>query len=299
MKQLRNLNYTVLAATILLTAITSFAGLRVVASVPDFGSIASYIGGSKVTVSAIASANANPHSVEVFPSSMAKVSRASIYFKCGLALDQWADGIINGSHNSKLAVVDCSVGIRVLEKPTGKVDASKGDVHPDGNPHYWLDPANGLIVAATICKALSDADQGNSAYYEANLKKFDDEYAAKSAVWKKQMQGFQNAAIVSYHSSWVYFVNAFGLRICGMAEPFPGIPPSGAHLAELVNSIRNNHAVFMLQEPYFKNDAGAFLNRQTGIPVIQCAPSCTNVDLESYFAHFNDIINKITALRKG
>ena len=300
MKQLRNLNYTVLAATILLTAITSFAGLRVVASLPDFGSIASYIGGSKVTVSAIASANANPHSVEVFSFVYGKGFACVHIFQmraCTRPVGRWHHQWLSQQQACCCRLFCGHTGC--LKKPTGRVDASKGDVHPDGNPHYWLDPANGVLIAATICKAMSEADPGNSAYYEANLTKFNGEYAVKSAQWDKQMKVFQSAAIISYHSSWVYFVNAFGLHICGMAEPFPGISPSGAHLAELVNSIRKNHAVCMLQEPYFKNDAGAFLNRQTGIPVIQCAPSCATIEPESYFKHFDEIITKITALKKG
>ena len=130
------------------------ARLAVVASLPDFASIAAAVGGDKVDAMSIARGNANPHSVEVFPSYMARTARADLFIKSGLALDTWADPIIDGSRNNKLLVIDCSEGIRVLDKPSGKVDASRGDLHPDGNPHYWLDPRNGPVIAETIRRAL-------------------------------------------------------------------------------------------------------------------------------------------------
>jgi len=146
------------------------ATIRIVASLPDIGSIASYIGGDKVEVASIAQANANPHSVEVFPSYMAKAARASLFLKCGLALDQWADAIIDGSRNNNLMVIDCSSGINVLEKPTGKVDASKGDVHPFGNPHYWLDPSNGVVIAQNILEGLKRSTSQIAPYTRQILK---------------------------------------------------------------------------------------------------------------------------------
>src|SRR5207247_2273968 len=99
-------------------------------------------------------------------------SRVAVYLKAGLALDQWADAIIEGSRNGKLDVVDCSVGVDVLEKPNGKVDASMGDVHPQGNPHYWLDPANGPLIADHVRDALAKADPGHAALFTANALKF-------------------------------------------------------------------------------------------------------------------------------
>ncbi len=155
-------------AVLLVMSVAASAKVRIVASLPDLGSIAAYIGGDKVSVSSITNANANPHSVEVFPSYMAKVSQAALYLKCGLELDQWADAIIDGSRNNNLAVVDCSNGIEVLEKPTGKVDASKGDVHPFGNPHYWLNPANGIIIARNILAGLQKVDPDNAQVYQTN-----------------------------------------------------------------------------------------------------------------------------------
>jgi zinc/manganese transport system substrate-binding protein len=275
------------------------APIRIVAALPDLGSIASYIGGDKVEVSAIAKANSNPHSIEVFPSYIAKVSGASVYLKCGLGLDQWSDAIIDGSRNNKVIVVDCSNGVSVLEKPTGKVDASLGDVHPFGNPHYWLNPENSIVIAQNISSELQKADPANATFYSGRFEQFKKECLDKTAAWKEKLKSLNGAKIITYHSSWAYFADAFGFSIVAKVEPFPGIPPTGNHLAELVDIIKKEKAAFVLQEPYFSDDAPRFLNRQTGVKVFKCAPSCSDVTSSSYFDHFEGIINQLTAATGG
>jgi zinc/manganese transport system substrate-binding protein len=282
-----------LMSAIILWAIPLNAAIRIVAALPDLGSIASYIGGDKVEVTAIAKANSNPHSIEVFPSFMAKVSSAKIYLKSGLGLDQWSDAIIDGSRNSKLLTVDCSNGVSVLEKPV-KVDASMGDVHPFGNPHYWLNPENGIIMAQNVANALKEVDAANSAVYDANLSKFKTECEKKLTGWHEKMKKYANDKIITYHSSWAYFVDAFKISIVEHIEPYPGIPPTGNHLAHLIDVIKKDSVAFVLQEPYFPDDAPKFLNRQTSVSVYKCAPSCSDVKASSYFDHFDSIVNLIT-----
>lgn len=296
--QLRTVCGGILAFVLLASGAAS-AAIRIVAALPDLGSIASYIGGDKVEVSAIAKASSNPHSIEVFPSYMAKVSRAAIYLKAGLGLDQWSDAIIDGSRNNKIVVVDCSNGVSVLEKPTGKVDASLGDVHPFGNPHYWLNPENGIVIAQNILSELQKIDPANSAVYAAHFEQFKKECLDKTTAWKERLKSLAGAKIITYHSSWAYFADAFGFQIVAKVEPFPGIPPTGNHLAELVGVIKKENVAFILQEPYFSDDAPRFLNRQTGVKVFKCAPSCADVSPSSYLAHFDGIISQLTTVPGG
>jgi len=166
----------------------SWAVIKIAAAIPDLGSIASYLGGDKVEVFSIAKSNANMHTVEVLPSYMIKVSRAKLYLKVGLALDQWSDEIANGSRNNELMMVDCSNGVSVLEKPSGSAaDLGKlGDVHPFGNPHYWLDPSNGMIIASNILAALKKADPDNAEYYQKNFDAFKQETAKRLVGWKEK-----------------------------------------------------------------------------------------------------------------
>lgn len=270
----------------LLAAAPASAKVKVAASLPDLASIAAYVGGGEVEVFSIAKGNANPHFVEVLPSYMIKVSRSAVYLKAGLALDQWADAVIEGARNPGLLVEDCSAGIDVLEKPAGKTDASQGDVHPQGNPHYWLDPANGPAIAAHVRAVLAKADPDHAGLFAANEKRFSGECARRNADWHARLAGLNGAAIVTYHSSWAYFAKAFGLRIVGYVEPYPGIPPTARHLQELTDRILSEKARILIQEPYFGDSDPKFLARRTGIRVYRFTPSCEGIGPGDYLDHF-------------
>lgn len=296
---MRSLKIMFIASVLLLTCISiSNASVRIVAALPDFGSIASAIGGNHVTVSSIGKAVSNPHNVEVFPSSMAAVSKADVYLKSGLGLDQWSDDIIDGSRNNRLRVVDCSTGIKVLEKPV-KVDASMGDVHPFGNPHYWLDPGNGIVIGKNILSALLIADPMNRTDYEKNYSDFSKDCETRFQVWLKKMKGLEGKKIITYHSSWAYFADAFNLSIADHIEPFPGIPPTGKHLAYLVEIIKKEKVALVMKETYFPSDATRFLNRQTDIKICVLSPSCSDIKAESYLSHFDEITDMLLSGEKG
>jgi zinc/manganese transport system substrate-binding protein len=269
------------------------AKIRVAASINDLASIASSVGGDEVEVFSIARSTADTHHIEVLPSYMVKVSRANVYLKVGLGLDQWADGIIDGSRNAHIKVVDCSKDIPVLEKPTQQVNASMGDVHPYGNPHYWPDPRNGAIVAQTIAEALSSVDPKHAADYRSRADKFGKEAEEAWKRGKTVADGMPVKVIVTYHRSWTYFANAFDFEVAAEAEPVPGIPPTGKHLAEVVNIVKERHVPVFLQEPWFSNDAGLFLAREGGLRVVTASPSCDTTAAGSYLTHISDLIAKI------
>ena len=272
----------------------ALAKVRVAASLNDLASIASSVGGDQVEVFAIARATADVHRVEALPSYMVKVSRAQIYLKVGLGLDQWADAIIDGSRNPRLKQVDCSRGVRILEVPTGRVDASMGDVHPNGNPHYWLDPRNGGVIARTIADALAQADPSHAGDYRARAEAFAKEAEATWAREKEMANALPQKTIFTYHRSWSYFVDAFGLEVAATAEPIPGIPPTARHLAELVATAKSRRVQLLLQEPYFSADAGRFLAREAGVRTVVATPACDATTAGSYLAHFGIVLHSIT-----
>lgn len=290
MKSLNRISLLLLAS---LTVLPAAAKTKVAASLPDLASIASAVGGDQIEVFSIGKSNANPHGVEVLPSYMIKVSRVAVYLKVGLGLDGWADAIIDGSRNSSLQIVDCSTGIPVLEKPAGKTDASMGDVHPMGNPHYWLDPANGALIADNIRDALRKADPDHGDLFTANAEKFKAENAKRLEGWKARMAPLKGAAIVTYHSSWVYFAKAFDLRIVGYVEPFPGIPPTAKHLQDLINRIKAEKASILIQEPYYQDKDPKFLERQAGVHIFRFSPSCSGTAAGDYWKHFEDMVGAI------
>ena len=269
------------------------AKIRVVASINDLASIAASVGGDQVECSAIARSNADVHRVEVLPSYMVKVSKAQVYLKVGLSLDQWADGIIDGSRNEHLLVVDCSADVPVLEKPTGPVNASMGDVHPNGNPHYWLDPRNGEFAARTIAAALGRVDPAHAQDYSARAEAFAKQAEESWVQGKATAEKLPVKAMITYHRSWSYLGNAFGIEIVGQAEPVPGIPPTARHLADLVELVTARKIPLFLQEPYFSSDAGQFLAREGGLRVVVMSPTCDSPDAGSYLTHFSVVLNAL------
>ena len=283
-----------LAALVTLVApAPAIAKLRVAASTNDLASIATSVGGDQVEVFAIARPSSDPHRIEALPSYMVKVSRAQVYLKVGLGLDQWAEAIVDGSRNSSVQIVDCSRDVRVLEKPTGKVDASMGDVHPDGNPHYWMDPRNGGVVARNIAEAFAKADAGNAGQYRTRAEAFamdcDASWEKNTAMAKK----LASHAVFTYHRSWSYFADAFGFEVVNTVEPVPGIPPTARHLQELVDQAKARRVGILIEEPYFSSDGGKFLNRQAGVrPVVQSA-SCDAPAPGSYLQHFDTVMAAI------
>jgi zinc/manganese transport system substrate-binding protein len=288
-----------LCAALLLPPATALAKVRVAASTTDLASIAASVGGDLVEVFPIARANADVHRVEVLPSYMVKVSRADVYLQVGLGLDRWATGVVDGSRNTHLRVVDCSRGVEVLDRPAGKVSAAQGDVHPDGNPHYWLDPRNGAVVARTIAAAFAQADPANAARYRANAEAFGREAQAAWGRAKAIADALPSHSLLTYHASWVYLAHAFGLEIAGTVEPVPGIPPTARHLASLVGIVKSRGVPVLLQEPYFSADAGRFLAREGGVRVVVAAASCEDARAGAYLAHIEHVLDGIAGHSGG
>ena len=257
------------------------------------------MGGDQVQCFAIAKATADAHRVEVLPSYMVKVAKADVYLKGGLGLDQWSDSIIDGSRNDKLVVVDCSANVTVLEKPTGAVDASMGDVHPNGNPHYWLDPRNGGVVARTIAEALGRVDPAHAADYQSRAEEFAKQCDAAWENGKKVADTIPNRVVFTYHRSWPYFADAFGFEIAGQAEPVPGIPPTAKHLADLLAIAKARKIAVLIQEPYFSADAGKFLEREAGVHAVVVPLSCDTAGAGSYLAHIDAILQALAAVKAG
>jgi zinc/manganese transport system substrate-binding protein len=285
--------FAVAAVSWLLVPGAALAKVKVVASITDLASIAATVGGDHVEASAIARPNADVHRVEVLPSYMVRVSRADIYLKVGLGLDQWSDGIIAGSRNAALTIVDCSREVPVIEKPTDRVTAAMGDIHPSGNPHYWLDPRNGGIAARTIAEALTHADPAHADEFRARAEAFAAECERTWNSGRAEAEGLGAKTVLTYHRSWSYFANAYGLDVVGNVEPVPGIPPTARHLADLVRIVKARRVPVLIQEPYFSSDAGRFLAREAGVRVVVASPSCDGPAAGAYLAHFTELLQRL------
>jgi zinc/manganese transport system substrate-binding protein len=278
---------------LLLSAVPAHAKLRVGASTHDLASIAASVGGADIEVFALARPSSDPHRVEALPSAMLKVSRAQLFLRVGLGLDPWADEVVAGSRNARLVMVDCSQGVRVLEKPAGRVDASMGDVHADGNPHYWLDPRNGAVIARTVANALGRADPAHAPDYRARAETFAQEALIAWQRHADEAKALPSRALFTYHRSWSYLADAFGLEVVDTVEPVPGIPPTARHLGDLVRQAKGRRVVALLQEPYFSSDGARFLERNAGVRPVVMAGSCDAPVAGSYLAHFDTILKAL------
>jgi zinc/manganese transport system substrate-binding protein len=263
-----------LAAT-LFTSICypAVAKLNVVATTPDFGSIASIIGGSEVSVTTLAKPTEDPHFVDAKPSFIAKLNRADALVEGGADLEiGWLPALLDQARNQRLAPgapgrIACSQGIELLEVPA-TLDRSKGDIHAAGNPHYLTDPVNARTVAQHIADGFSQLDPKSASLFQANLKQFTTQLDAKIAEWEKLLAPFKSQRVVAYHDSWPYFAHRFNLKIDLFLEPKPGIPPTPVHLAEVILQMRTEHIRPVLVEPYQNRKTAQTVAAETGATVV-------------------------------
>jgi zinc/manganese transport system substrate-binding protein len=260
-----------------LSSVSMCAEITVVTSLPDYADIVTQIGGNRVVVNFIVKGDQNPHFVEVKPSYMMKLKSADIFFVNGMELEMWAPQIVDGSRNSRLQVIDLSQGIEKLEVPE-KIDASQGDVHRFGNPHYWLDPRNIRIISGEIVDALSKISPEDEKYFHSNAEAYQKKLDAKIIEWESVLKPFRGSKIITFHRSWTYFTHWLGLDVVDQIEPKPGIQPSPAHTAELLKRIREGNIKAIIVEPFYDTSAPDQIARSSSAKVLQLATSPGGVD---------------------
>lgn len=259
---------------ILLAALTSaaLAKVKVVTTLPDLAALVSAVGGDQVEVTSIAKGYQDPHFVDPKPSYILKLQSADLLFKVGLGLEAWLDPLVTGARNARLKVVDCSRGVPLLEVPSA-VDRSMGDIHPFGNPHIWLDPANGKIMLDSIAAALKQADPAHASLYEANRAAYQKKLDSAMTAWEGMLKPYAGTKVITYHNSWPYFAERFGLERAGYLEPKPGIPPSPVHLKELIEQMKRERIKIIIMEPYFSDKDPNLVAQETGAKVLALASS--------------------------
>ncbi len=264
--------------TVLLAAfpIRGWAALNVVATTPDVAALAKEIGGDQVSLTTLAKPSEDPHFVDAKPSFIVKLNRADALVEGGAELEiGWLPPLLEGARNSRLEPgapgrINCSQGVELVEVPA-TLNRAKGDIHAAGNPHYLTDPVNGRIVAAHLAEVFSQLEPKSADTFRANLKRFTDELDAKLAVWQKRLEPFRGRHLVAYHDSWPYFARRFGLEIDLFLEPKPGLPPTPAHLAEVITRMKQENARVVLVEPYLNRRTAETVARDTGAVVVDAA----------------------------
>jgi ABC-type Zn uptake system ZnuABC Zn-binding protein ZnuA len=271
-----------LMSLILLLAAAPFAAakkLNVITSTTDLAALAQEVGGDRISIDSIAKGYQDPHYVEAKPSFLLKLRQADLLISVRLQLEiGWLPPLVTQSGNPRIQVgapgyLDASQFSEILEIPAGQVTRAMGDVHPLGNPHYWLDPDNGRRVAKGIAAKMSELDPANAAYFQQRCQDFDKRLVAAEKSWEDMMRPYRGRKVVTYHRSWPNFTHHFGLDVVGYIEHRPGIPPSPQHTIELIQQMRRDNIKLMLIEPYFDLKTPDSIARGTGGRVVVLLPS--------------------------
>src|SRR5438552_3364166 len=255
-------------------AFSAHGKLNVVATLPDFGSLAREIGGDKVNLVVLAKATEDPHFVDARPSFVVSLRNADVLIDGGAELELgWLPPLLQNARNPKIEIgkpgrVQASQGIRLMNVPTN-VTRAAGDVHALGNPHFMSDPIIAKAVAQHIAPSFSADDAANAGFYEANYKKFEAAINAKLQEWGVAMLPFKGQSVVAYHDSWPYFAHRFGVNINIFLEPKPGIPPSPSHLTEVIAQMKTQRIKAIIGEPFHDRRIAEKVASATGAKVIR------------------------------
>jgi zinc/manganese transport system substrate-binding protein len=252
------------------------AKLSVVATTPDLAAVASAVGGDKVSVLALAKPTEDPHFVDARPTHIVTLNRADALIEGGAELEiGWLPPLVEGARNPKILPgapgrIVASEGIALIDVPSS-ADRSKGDIHASGNPHFMMDPINARTAASSITEAFCRIDAADCPAFRQGLAAFQARIDAKMKDWSARLAPFAGTPIVTYHPTWRYFAQRFGLKSDIFLEPKPGIPPSPPHLAEVIGQMKELKIGTILVEPYQPRKVAETVAGHTGATVVDVA----------------------------
>jgi zinc/manganese transport system substrate-binding protein len=265
--------HLVITPLLLLCPLVAQAKLSVVATFPDFGSLAHEIGGDKIDLFVLGKPNEDPHFVETRPNFAASLRNADVLIDGGAEVELgWLPPLLQNARNPKIEVgkpgrVQASRGIRLINVPTS-VTRAAGEMHALGNPHFTVDPVIARAIAQHIAKSFATLDAPNARFYDANYRKFEATINANLKGWGAIMQPFQDQHVVAYHDSWPYFGHRFGLKIDVFLEPKPGSPPTPSHLTDVIQKMKEYHIRAIIVEPYQDRRLAEKIARSTNATVV-------------------------------
>jgi zinc/manganese transport system substrate-binding protein len=284
--------------------------LKIVTTLNYLRYLAQEIGGDRVTAVALANPQQDPHYVTPTPSMNQLSSDADLFIENGLSLDIWQRNVVDASGNPKIQAgspghLIATINIPVKELPT-EVSRAWGDIHPQGNPHVWLDPLNIRIVAQNIAGRLKQLDPDNASYYQSRLEQYKAtldaalfgegllkalgksggdilarktlnnelidwlklrRLEAKLGGWMKESERLSGLKVISYHKTYIYFADRFGLGIIGELEEKPGIPPPPQHRDAIVEQVKREGIRVILNDNFYSRAAADYIASKTGARV--------------------------------
>jgi len=291
---------TCLWCVVLLTISQSQATIQVVTTTEDLAAIAKAVGGDHVKVNSLTKGTSDPHFARAKPSMIRKVYGADLLLLIGADIEiGWLPALLRSGRNSQVlpgnpGYLDLSTVVTLLDRPTKPVTRDMGDVHAQGNPHYWLDPKNGLLMAQAITERLLILDPDNNDAYQSNLAAFQKRVKEKIKMWQTTLSPLNGDKVIAYHTSLIYLANAFGFQIADEVEPKPGISPTASHLNRLIKRIEDYQIKLLVMEPYYERRSARFLQSKTGIRIAVIPQSVgAKPGIGNYIQLFDAIVTEL------
>ncbi|MFQ6616514.1 MAG: metal ABC transporter substrate-binding protein [Fidelibacterota bacterium] len=290
------------AVILVVPRVTAKPRIDVVTTLPDLAVIVQAVGGDRVAVYSIARGYQDPHFVDAKPSHIMKLQRADLFIQIGLDLEiGWAPSLLEGARNPNIlwgarGYVDASKDIPLLQVPTLPAAQlrAEGDIHIYGNPHYWLDPENGKIIARNILEGLVRISPDDAPYFRTNLDRFTEELDTALEEWMDMMRPYGGTRIIAFHNSWPYFETRFGVTIAGFVEPKPGISPTPKHVMKTIEKMKREDIRVIIISPYYSPRIARRIVNEVGGLLVELAPSVEGArGVNSYFDLFDHNIRKL------
>ncbi len=280
------------------------AALNIFACTPEWGALSRELAGDKGNIYVATNALQDPHHVEARPSLIARARSADLVVCTGAQLEiGWLPLVLTQAGNAKIHVgkpgyFEAARHVVLLEVPT-LVDRSQGDVHPGGNPHIHLDPRNIAKIAAVLSERMAELDPPEADNYRARTKAFLERWQQAVTRWEKDAAPLKGMPVVVYHRNLTYLNQWLGIREAGELEPKPGLPPTTAHLSELLARLQKNPAKAVVRAAYNEPRAAEWLSGQAKIPAIMLPFTVGGTDkAKDLFGLFDDTIARLLALAK-
>ena len=298
-----NLNLVFLVLSGFSLASSAKAQVAIVATVPDLAALARRVGGPEVSVECLAKGTQDPHFIEAKPSFMTRVSNANLVLSMGLELEiGWLPPILKGARNPKVQAgssgfLEFGPSLEPLELPSGKVSRSDGDVHPDGNPHFNLDPVRVGKAAKILAERLSQLDPAHGSDYKRRAQEYEDLLNRKTREWQSRIDRSGVKKVVTYHKTLTYFLDRFKIANTAILEPKPGIPPTAGHTLEVIETMRRDQVNLVLVENYFDQNAA---NRiRDALPAVRVVSVPVQVEGAAGVKSTEDLVESLVKAIEG
>lgn len=278
--------------------------IKVVTTTSDLRSLVQEVGQERVDAVNLAPPTQDVEAYEPRAQDPHKLRAAKLVVRIGLDYDSWINRLLRDAppelRRGGSGYVDASIGVPLLEIRAVGFEATPGHSHGAGNPHYWLDPANAEVITGGIMEGLIRIDPSHGAAYRSNRDAFLKRLKPRIEEWRRQLERHAGAPVVTYHNSWPYFARRFRLNIIGSIEPKPGIPPSAAHLAALIDRMKASRTGIVVVQPYESGQSPRLLAAKTGARLVVLAPSVGSVaGTGDYPALFDHNVNQLAAALDG